>query len=406
MIWNQKRKYALLWGELVLLFLVIMVGGAYLTDQLNSYLKGTGVDTAELFYIRVNRSDGAEGDFSSDFFRLREQLQQLPGVEKVCVSSCAAPYCGCWSSTSISADSVYVSTAIRVVDDNFYSVYHPKLIAGRWFNREDLTESVKPVVIDRQIANKLFGSVAVAVGGDLNNQATQITVLPDEIPGRQPVEIRYNEKQWRVVGVIDYMKRSEYEQEKACFFVPVHLDDQMSSIEYSIRINPDGQHNPALYSSTVFAVLNPLNYTVYNASTMSAMREQYNQASGSMVAAVIFITLFLILNLMLGLIGILGYNIRRRRAELGLRRAVGASGQAIRRQVMMETFSLTVMALLPALILFVHLILFDVIQLRGFVLIQSLVGALSLILAMVWLSVSYPARYASTITPAVALQEE
>ena len=50
----------------------------------------------------------------------------------------------------------------------------------------------------------------------------------------------------------------------------------------------------------------------------------------------IVVACFLIINVALGLFGVLWYNINKRRSEIGLRRAVGASGNSVSKQLVGE----------------------------------------------------------------------
>ena len=55
---------------------------------------------------------------------------------------------------------------------------------------------------------------------------------------------------------------------------------------------------------------------------------------------------FLIINVALGLFGVLWYNINKRRGEIGLRRAVGATGNSISKQLVGEAMVLSTISLI------------------------------------------------------------
>ena len=75
-----------------------------------------------------------------------------------------------------------------------------------------------------------------------------------------------------------------------------------------------------------------------------------------LIAAVV--ALFLIVMVGLGLVGVLWLSVTRRTAELGLRRAMGASGVSVRRQVVGELWALTAIAVVVGAVIFLQLPLF------------------------------------------------
>ena len=70
---------------------------------------------------------------------------------------------------------------------------------------------------------------------------------------------------------------------------------------------------------------------------------------------------FLIINVALGLFGVLWYNINLRKSEIGLRRAVGASGNAVSKQLVGEALVLATFALIIGSFFAIHEITGDVI---------------------------------------------
>jgi putative ABC transport system permease protein len=65
----------------------------------------------------------------------------------------------------------------------------------------------------------------------------------------------------------------------------------------------------------------------------------------------------------LGIFGVLWYNINKRRGEIGLRRAVGATGNDISKQLVGEAFVLCTMSLILGLFFVVQFPLLGALQL-------------------------------------------
>ena len=118
------------------------------------------------------------------------------------------------------------------------------------------------------------------------------------------------------------------------------------------------------------------------------------------------VCLFLIVNVMLGLFGVLWLNINQRRGELGVRRALGATGAAISWQVVGEILVLTTFGLLLGLALAVQFPLLGVFDVPPGVYGTAMVLATGTLYALAAGCALYPSRLAAAVHPAVALREE
>ncbi|MCB0639896.1 MAG: FtsX-like permease family protein, partial [Lewinella sp.] len=115
---------------------------------------------------------------------------------------------------------------------------------------------------------------------------------------------------------------------------------------------------------------------------------------------------FLILNIALGLFGVLFYSISKRRAEIGLRRALGATRHEITRQFTLEIFAVALLGMLLAAILAVQFPLLEVIPLEADNFYWSILLTTVLISVLVLLCAFWPSRQAARVHPAKALHEE
>jgi putative ABC transport system permease protein len=118
------------------------------------------------------------------------------------------------------------------------------------------------------------------------------------------------------------------------------------------------------------------------------------------------VCIFLIINVALGLFGVLWLTINQRRSELGVRRAMGATGAAISWQVLGEILVLTTFGLLLGLLVAMQFPLLGVFDVKAGVYLTAMAlaaGGLYLLAAGCAL---YPSQLAAGILPAVALREE
>ena len=115
---------------------------------------------------------------------------------------------------------------------------------------------------------------------------------------------------------------------------------------------------------------------------------------------------FLIINVALGLFGVLWYNINKRRAEIGLRRAVGASGNSVTKQLIGEALVLATFSLILGSFFAIQFPLLNVFDLSSTVYITALILSVIFIYLLVIFCALYPGKQAAAIYPAVALHEE
>jgi putative ABC transport system permease protein len=115
---------------------------------------------------------------------------------------------------------------------------------------------------------------------------------------------------------------------------------------------------------------------------------------------------FLIINVALGLFGVLWYNINKRRSEIGLRRAVGASGNNVTGQLIGEALVLSTLSLILGSFFAIQFPLLNVFDLSSGVYLTALFLSIVFIYLLVIICALYPGRQAAAIYPAVALHEE
>src|SRR5262249_42100921 len=91
--------------------------------------------------------------------------------------------------------------------------------------------------------------------------------------------------------------------------------------------------------------------TAFQVRHLDRMRAQFLRTRVAPVLVLAIVSLFLIAMVALGLTGVLWQTVTRRTREIGLRRAVGANGAQVRRQVLGEVALLTTLALIVGAII-------------------------------------------------------
>jgi putative ABC transport system permease protein len=172
-----------------------------------------------------------------------------------------------------------------------------------------------------------------------------------------------------------------------------------------IRLRPG---TPASFEGTLsdrlHTIAPAINFRIRDMSRMRDFAHRMVMMPAVMLAAV---TAFLIAMVVLGLSGVLWQNVTRRRREIGLRRAIGATGPAVQRQIVYEVVVLTTLAVIAGLAVVTQLPLlglFSVITPAAFA--GGLVTSLAAIYALTVVCGLYPGWFASRVQPAQALHYE
>jgi putative ABC transport system permease protein len=140
---------------------------------------------------------------------------------------------------------------------------------------------------------------------------------------------------------------------------------------------------------------------------MAHMRESYLRQGMAPLLIGAVIAGFMMLMVGLGLTGVLWQNVTQRTREIGLRRATGATGADVQRQVLGEILILATLGMGVGILVVVQLPLLDLLGgFRGTSFGAALAGSAALLYALSALCAFYPGRLATRITPVEALHHD
>ncbi|NPD84632.1 FtsX-like permease family protein [Lentimicrobium sp. L6] len=381
LIWNQKLKNTYIILELFFLFVILLISSVYMIEKYELYAGGTGAEIDNMFHLRINQKDFKDVDFIERLVALRKEVLSNPEVEQVSFSQNAIPYIWSMSMNTSIYDSVHESTVLRGVDENFGRIFQLEMIAGKWFE-DDYQSANTPVVIDRKLAEALFDSPEDAISKIIDNNGDKL-----------------------VVGVYEMLKRNEYEENYSSLCYPRDFSSTWSA-DMVVKYKDEYLANPSQLAKTIHLYFNKEEFAIRYASTMNAKKQDVVAETNIEMTMVGFFAVFLIVNIILGMIGIFGYSVKRRKGELGIRRAMGSSAQKLYLLLLLESWSLTILALIPAIILMIQIPLLDLYPVETHIFLQALGLSVLLIFVLVSMSVYYPAYLASKIEAAEALSEE
>lgn len=389
LVWNRKRANALIVAEIFVSFLVVF---AVLTGAVmfgSAWSQPIGFDWQNVWDVRMDYDiDGrqsADQELHDRVMRMLAETRSFPEVESAAISN-TPPYSFSTSEGSRSIDGRQIRMVMDDVTDDFAQVMRLKVIRGRFFNSEDDAATDQPIVIDRNAALDIFGTVD-AVGRKLQETDTQYS---------------------RVVGVVEpFRKDGEMSLPMNMVFFrtsPTRKYGRLGS-HILVRVRPG---TPAEFEERLANRLQQIAPQVsFRVRHMDAMRQNMLRTRLGPLLMGAVVGLFLISMVTLGLTGVLWQNVTRRTRELGLRRALGASGPAVHRQILLEVALLATLAVIVGAILIVQLPIlgiFRIVTPPAFT--GGFLGALATIYGLTILCGLYPSWLASRLQPADALRYE
>ncbi|RFP63357.1 hypothetical protein D0N36_19845 [Hymenobacter lapidiphilus] len=389
LMWNRRRANGLLLAEIFLAFVVLFIVGSVGLYNYRNYRAPLGFAYETVWQINLDAGTQPRPEQYATLQTILRQLRAMPGVVGVARTSSNTPF-------SFSTNNIYLETeqngvkrTVEPVDIYYASpelrgVMGLELRAGRWFDRRDEAATRPPVVINEQLRDELFGPGGLAVGKRIGNK----------------------DREWQVVGVgSSYRAGGELSEPRPGMFVYVSSEDtSRAASRLLLAVKPGSGAELEKKLSADIRSAGPT--WTSNITTLPDQRQ--TQLKSGLVLPVLLgvVCLFLLINVGLGLFGVLWLNISRRRGEIGVRRAMGATAGGISGQVLGEILVITTFGLLLGLLVAVQFPLLGVQNVRPDIYFTAMLLAAGALYLLATVCALYPSRLAAGIQPAVALREE
>ena len=322
--------------------------------------------------------------------QLVDRLSTLPGIQSVALSN-RAPLTFAGGSTAVKPQgyvplpNVSTETQVAIVTPNYLHTMQIPLVEGRDFTAQDTKGSQPVVIVSQAFANRYWPGQE-AVGKQLNADLT---------------------RQWfKVIGVARDCKETSLNESPMPFlYLPL---SQIYRPEMMIDVRTTGE--PMASAKAVENALHQINpaVLVFDETTVEA---QNQLASFPQRVAGTFVGGFGLLALALAAIGIYGvtsFTTRQRTHEIGIRFALGATGQDVLRLVMGQGLRLILIGVGLGLALSYLLTRFLKSLLLGVTYTDALTftSVTLLLCAVALFACLIPARWASRVNPIVALRQK
>ncbi|PUZ30033.1 putative ABC transport system permease protein [Chitinophaga costaii] len=384
LIWNKKKQNFLLLTEVLISFIVLFAVFTLLVFYYRNYKTPRGFDYQQVWVATyTNNFNIHDSDSLHQFYEsLRNAIQAMPQVVSVAFVSSNTPYSNNMQMNGLQYQKRQLrSVNSYIVENSYLPTLQLQLLEGQWFSPADAAARKTPLVIDQTLREELFGN-GPAIGqlvGDDNQQ--------------------------QIIGVVQDPKfNNDYSLTGKAMFSAPDTGSIRSLSRALVRVAPGA--DAALEGRLYKLMAN----TMKNANIqIEHLDEKRNSANNFALLPMIILAVvcgFLIINVALGLFGVLWYNINKRRGEIGLRRAVGATGSSIAWQLVAESLLLATLALLVGVFFAIQFPLLHVFDLAATTYLWGLLFAIVFIYVLVLVCSLYPGKQAAAIYPAVALHED
>ena len=380
----------------VALSLVLLIGAGLMFKTFAKLATlDTGFDKDQVLLIRVDpRYASVPPDRRLPLYQeLQRRLAAAPGVRSASFAD-ITPVSGSFSNQAVHVDG-YMSKSqedsavwTNSISAGFFATMETPFIAGRDFNEHDTLQAPLVAVVSESMANKFFGSPRDAVGKTFRQGWNESS---------SPIQI---------VGVVkDTKYRSLRAEGEAIAYYPLSQMPPMRWANFLLRANGPA----ASLIPSVKAAVDEVNHDITLQFRILSVQLDESLGRERLLATLsgFFGALALALAV-IGLYGVMSYNVARRRNEIGIRMALGAKQARVLRMVLGEVAILIVAGLALGL----AVALFSTRLLAGFLYRLEPNDPKTLVTACVVLAVPavvaglLPARRAANLDPMRALREE
>lgn len=392
LIWNRKFSNLLIILELTLAFLVLYFISASASHLWSLYNRPLGFEWQDRYSMIIQ--PGAQTS-DTDMQRLEgmmDRLEQRSDIDWVHIVT-KPPFQNWHWSTSIRHDGESIQTYMNTLSDGAAEDLGVTLLSGRFFNEGDSGQVWLPVMINRAVADRLFGEGVDPIGQNINPPT-------EDQPDLERTE-------YRVVGVIeDFRQTGEFWDQQ--YYVLARFDTRFNDrFANSLVIKPRETLSATLEASLLEEMTQMAPGWDITVRPLADYRRDRIRSVMTPIIISAIVAGFLLLMVAFGLFGVLWQNVTRRTHELGLRRALGASAGNIFRQISIEMMLVASLAIVLGTLIAIQFPLLGTFpSLNWLATVTGCALAAVVLLILVTICTLYPGWIASRKQPADALRYE
>ncbi len=388
LLWHKKEKQFFFFIEILIIFFVITMTFLYGYDHLKNYFVKLGYETKNQYIVRADFNSFKD---SVELVRIKkllsQEIKQIDGVESVAWVAGSAPMTyNNWGFGNDDLGFRYHANFLGA-DKNIVSALELNIVKGRGFEQDDYNDKYIPIIMNKLLYNLLV-----------------------KAKGHEMVDSIYTAfTEFHIVGVVDHYKQNSEFQKEGYYLIaldhPLFLDNIDGGLTNLLIKVKDGA-NPSFQSkiSSTYGDVAKIHDIYIN--QLDEDRKHESASYWLQLIAIGIIALFLLINISLGLIGILSHNISQRKSEIGLRKALGATTSQVVRQFVGEVMLVAGAALLVGLMVILQLPYVTEFEFEKKDLFIATALSLTFIIILLLLSSIVPSLRGARIEPSTALHEE
>ena len=419
-IWVERRANVWLLLELFGMFVCLFAMIDFFYVKWSNYTEPMGYDIENTYRLNMKILDDNSPIYvdkesitetkTEEVQKLMTQIRQHPDVEAVSFSFFSNPYYYSGFMTMMQVDTVTPEIRVRGrwVTPEYFDVFRVKNHNGE--NIQIPEGMNRQVVLSEKTAKNLFRSANDATGKLIYGGYGDAFILSE-----------HESTPAQVVAVSRDFKIEEFGTYSDCFFEilnPVRLniyiaDSDVRTSDICLRVREGrAKHFEESFQEEMGDRLRVNNLYVASITSFDQLRDDMiGKTIRENINMMLYITLFALVTVSLGIFGSFWLRSRQRRSEIGIRMAMGADKTAIRKEMIAESLFLMTIAMLPAFIIYINLLFAEVMDIFrlaftpgrvAIVLFITLFGMASIII----ISTLWPANRAASIQAVDALRDE
>ena len=381
---NKTRTLLSLLGVIIGVASVIVITslGKSSTQQIQGTFGSAGLDVVNVRggFMRRQR-DSVSLNFDEPF---RTQLyDNVKNIKQI------------WYKNSLNATLSYgetsVSTDCAAIETDYLNIYNMKLEDGTFFSVTDNQEGVQKIILNKEIATALFpagngiGKVILLTTNNVSFSFEVIGILKEQNTG--------------IESSATYIPRGFYAKKIQPNPTAANIMVQAVSSDKAPTVATDITEYCKELTGTEYSV---------NVVSMQSMIDQVNEISNTMNMMLSAIAAISLLVGGIGIMNIMIVTVTERKQEIGIRKALGASPNDIRRQFLVESASITLIGGFCGIILGI-LLSFAIEYVRSFAFTLNGKACIIAFVFSVFIGIFFglsPAAKAAKLDPVIALSGE
>jgi putative ABC transport system permease protein len=392
LIWNRKRTNFLMISGIFVSFLALSLVATSIFYALFNYAKPLGFNYEDVWVLNMDWKNLSPESVGKTLAQIENTLESTKEIKSHALSANYIFQPMVYSGMDYFYEGKKLPCFLGEAGPGFCEVLDIEMIEGKWFDESDRAGHRTPLVINTDFKDK-FSPHENAVG----------KILTDD-----------DKDEYEIIGVIGEFRRSgELAGSESAVFRKSSYHDEKSLRKlasdnwYRILFKVEEGASVTFEARLLNRLKSIARGWTLRMDTLDKARKRAFKTTLILPVILTVVCGFLTINVALGLFGIIWYSTNRRKAEIGLRRALGANSRTIYAQIIGETLALATVGIAAGCFLAFQFPILDVIgfiedRVYYFAYAFSIIG-IYIISAFCAL---YPAWLAARIQPADALRNE